>query len=68
MIWIRQPFLSRGPVGVDGVTRVIHGHTPDFKEPGRIEITENRVNLDSGAYFSGKLTGYNHNTGDIFQV
>jgi serine/threonine protein phosphatase 1 len=68
LIWIRQPFLSRGPVGVPGVDFVVHGHTPDFKNPGRVDIRENRVNLDSGAYYSGLLTGYNHNTREVFQV
>lgn len=68
MIWIREPFLSRGPAGVQGITRVVHGHTPDFENPGRVDIRKNRINLDSGAFFSGKLTGYNHNTGHLFQV
>lgn len=68
MVWIRQPFLRRGAVGVKGVDLVVHGHTPDFDEPGKIEITENRINLDSGAFFSGKLTAYNHNTREVFQV
>jgi serine/threonine protein phosphatase 1 len=68
MVWIREPFLSRGPAGVHGITRVIHGHTPDFENPGRVDIRKNRVNLDSGAFFSGKLTGYNHNTRQVFQV
>jgi serine/threonine protein phosphatase 1 len=68
LIWIRQPFLSRGPAGVEGINRVIHGHTPDFENPGQIEISGDRINLDSGAYFSGMLTGYNHNTGQVFQI
>lgn len=68
MVWIREPFLSRGPAGVHGITRVVHGHTPDFENPGRVDIRKNRVNLDSGAFFSGVLTGYNHNTGHVFQV
>lgn len=68
LTWIRNPFLRRGAVGVEGVDLVVHGHTPDFDEPGKIEITENRVNIDSGAFFSGKLTAYNHNTKEVFQV
>jgi serine/threonine protein phosphatase 1 len=68
LVWIRNPFLSHGPKGVHGIARVIHGHTPDFENPGTVEITDNRVNLDSGAFFSGVLTGYNHNTGHVFQV
>lgn len=68
LVWIRQPFLSHGPKGVSGVKQVVHGHTPNFEEPGAIEITKNRVNLDGGAYFSGKLTAYNHRTNEVFQV
>lgn len=68
MTWIRQPFLRQGAKGVKGVDLVVHGHTPDFDEPGKIEVTKNRVNLDSGAFFSGKLTGFNHSTMELFQV
>jgi serine/threonine protein phosphatase 1 len=68
MVWIREPFLSKGPVGVEGIARVVHGHTPDFDDPGHVEITDNRVNIDSGAFFSGKLTAYNHNTNQVFQI
>lgn len=49
MLWIREPFLSEGP---RLPLLVIHGHTPrsdpDFG-PGRIGI-------DTGAYYSGRLT------------
>ena len=68
MVWIREPFLSRGAVGVGGVKQVVHGHTPDFENPGRVEITKKRINLDSGAFFSNILTAYNHNTKQVFQV
>ena len=66
LIWIREPFLSRGPVGVQGIDFVVHGHTPNAK--GHPVIRKNRLCLDSAAFHSGVLTGYNHNTGDIFQI
>jgi len=49
LIWIREPFTaSRADFGFT----VVHGHTivPD------VETTPSRVGIDTGAYFSGKLT------------
>lgn len=47
--WIREPFLEdrseRGFV-------VVHGHTISQ----RIEITPNRIGIDTGAFYTGKLT------------
>ena len=49
LLWIRDEFLNAG--GRDDVV-VVHGHTPaddaynDFR----------RINIDTGAYFSGRLT------------
>lgn len=49
LVWIRFDFLmddsDHGPL-------IVHGHTPQI-DP---EIMENRVNLDTGAFFYGKLT------------
>lgn len=48
MMWIREPFLSRGP---QLPITLVHGHTPGHAAsygPGRIGI-------DTGAYASGKL-------------
>jgi serine/threonine protein phosphatase 1 len=49
LLWIREAFLSNeksyGKV-------VVHGHTPGM-EP---EIHPNRINIDTGAYVSGRLT------------
>ena len=49
LLWIRQDFLL-----YEGEFEkfIIHGHTP-VKEP---EIRSNRINLDTGAYATGKLT------------
>lgn len=66
LIWIREPFLSRGPVGVQNINFVVHGHTANAK--GLPIIKKNRLCIDSAAFYSGVLTGYNHNTGDVFQV
>ena len=49
LLWIREPFLSRGP-GASHL--VVHGHTPNLEPvfgPGRIGI-------DTAAFATGKLT------------
>ena len=49
LVQIREPFLSfEGEFG----RRVVHGHTP-VAEP---DIRPNRINLDTGAYISSRLT------------
>ena len=49
LLWIRQEFLqSEANFG----KVVVHGHTP-VMEP---EIHPNRINVDTGAYISGRLT------------
>lgn len=49
LLWIRNEFLHHS----EGHEKVIvHGHTP-VKTP---EIWKNRINIDTGAYASGKLT------------
>ena len=49
LLWIRQPFLGSE---ADFGKVVVHGHTP-VEEP---EILPNRINVDTGAYLTGKLT------------
>ena len=49
LVWIREPFLSwRQPFE----KVIVHGHTP-VREP---EIRQNRINLDTGAFATGRLT------------
>jgi serine/threonine protein phosphatase 1 len=49
LLWIRRPFLDHpGPFGAV----VVHGHTPKA-EP---EFRPNRINLDTGAYATHRLT------------
>jgi serine/threonine protein phosphatase 1 len=49
LVWIREPFLfSEADLG----RVVVHGHTP----VERPEVRPNRVNIDTGAFFSGCLT------------
>ena len=49
MLWIRDNFLrSRDDFG----KVVVHGHTP-VQEP---EVLFNRINIDTGAYATGRLT------------
>ena len=49
LLWIRKPFLDyQGSFG----KMVVHGHTPVVAP----EIHENRIAIDTGAVFTGKLT------------
>lgn len=49
MMWIRRPFLDCG----DWLGHcVVHGHTPG-REP---EFRSNRINIDTAAYATGRLT------------
>lgn len=49
LLWIRKPFLEhQGSFGAI----VVHGHTP-HDQP---EFRTNRINLDTGAYKTGRLT------------
>jgi serine/threonine protein phosphatase 1 len=66
LVWIRDPFLAAQDFRCHGIKRVIHGHTPNFL--GGVQVTHNRINLDSGAFFTGKLSVYNHRSGEIFQI
>ncbi|MEP4034687.1 metallophosphoesterase family protein [Roseibium polysiphoniae] len=48
-LWIRNEFLDY--IGSFGA-RIIHGHTPQDK----VDVRPNRINIDTGAYITGKLT------------
>ena len=49
LLWIREPFLaSRADFG----KVVVHGHTP-AEQP---EVLPNRINVDTGAFMTGRLT------------
>lgn len=49
LIWIREPFLVSD---ADFGRIVVHGHTPS-SAPERLK---NRINIDTGAYATGRLT------------
>ncbi|WP_062211139.1 metallophosphoesterase [Aureimonas sp. AU12] len=50
-LWIRSVFLRYvGPLEA----AVVHGHTP--QSPPRPHVTENRISIDTGAFFSHVLT------------
>jgi len=49
LLWIREPFLEST---ADFGKIVVHGHTP-AEQP---EVLPNRINLDTGAYMTGRLT------------
>ena len=53
LMWIRKPFLA-SPGPYDQGVCVVHGHTPR-REPDWAHA--HRLNLDSGIYMSGRLTG-----------
>jgi serine/threonine protein phosphatase 1 len=49
LIWIREPFLGSA---ADHGKIVVHGHTP----VDTIESLPNRINVDTGAVFTGRLS------------
>ena len=49
LVRIREPFLASN---ADFGARVVHGHTP-VDAP---EVRANRINIDTGAFFTGRLT------------
>jgi serine/threonine protein phosphatase 1 len=49
LLWIRQEFLNSK---INFGKRVVHGHTPTE----RPEVLPNRINIDTGAYATGRLT------------
>jgi serine/threonine protein phosphatase 1 len=49
LLWIREDFLLHEE---DFGKIVVHGHTP-AREP---DIRPNRINIDTGAYATGRLT------------
>ncbi|HET6620007.1 MAG TPA: metallophosphoesterase [Dongiaceae bacterium] len=50
-LWVRGPFLTYDGEHDEGVV-VVHGHTPR----NEAELLGNRIGIDTGAYFSGRLT------------
>ena len=49
LLWIRQEFLNSK---MNFGKRIVHGHTPT-EQP---EVLPNRINIDTGAYATGRLT------------
>ena len=49
LLWIREEFLSSSE---DFGKIVVHGHTP----APDIEVLPNRINIDTGAFATGRLT------------
>jgi serine/threonine protein phosphatase 1 len=49
LLWIREPFLESQ---ADFGKVVVHGHTP-IEQP---EVRPNRINIDTGAFMTGRLT------------
>ena len=63
LIWIRDEFLTSSQ---QHEKFIIHGHTP----VERIDLRTNRLNLDTGAYLTGRLTCavFEGNTASIFDT
>ncbi|MGU3541081.1 metallophosphoesterase family protein [Methylobacterium sp. A54F] len=49
LLWIREPFLSSD---ANHGALIIHGHSPVTD----VEFLPNRINIDTGAFYTGKLT------------
>ena len=49
LLWIREEFLTSKE---DFGKIIVHGHTPTHE----IEVRPNRINIDTGAYATGRLT------------
>jgi calcineurin-like phosphoesterase family protein len=49
LLWIREEFLSSNE---DFGKIIVHGHTPSSE----VEVASNRINIDTGAYATGRLT------------
>jgi serine/threonine protein phosphatase 1 len=49
LLWIREEFLSSND---DFGKIIVHGHTPTLE----IEVGTNRINIDTGAFATGRLT------------
>jgi serine/threonine protein phosphatase 1 len=49
LLWIREEFLNSNE---DFGKAIVHGHTPSHD----IEVKPNRINIDTGAYATGRLT------------
>ena len=65
-IWIRLPFLSAENLNVPGISRIVHGHTPNFD--GQAVRLGQRIGIDTGAFRTGILTGYSLLTDEVFHV
>jgi len=65
ILWMREPFLSMGPQFEKwnpDLKRVVFGHTPKVNGPEEgkpYEIPGGGICIDSGAYFTDRLTSYN---------
>ena len=66
LLWMREPFLSKGPMFSlwnPRLRRCVHGHTPYLSDEriGTVNVSDtgDRINIDTAAVYSGVLTSYN---------
>jgi serine/threonine protein phosphatase 1 len=60
-LWTRGPFLKSN---YNWGKIIVHGHTP----VSDAEVRSNRVNVDTGCFFDGRLTAIEVNSGTLFSV
>jgi serine/threonine protein phosphatase 1 len=60
-LWTRNPFISSS---FDWGKVIVHGHTP----VDRPDIRPNRINIDTGCFYDGRLTAIEVHSGVIFSV
>ena len=60
-LWTRNPFLTSD---FPWEKIIVHGHTP----VASAEIRSNRINIDTGCFYDGKLTAIEVHSGAIFSV
>lgn len=59
LMWIREPFLTEGP---KLPLLVVHGHTPNTN----VDFGPGRIGIDTGAFYSGRLTVLKIDRGEAF--
>jgi serine/threonine protein phosphatase 1 len=68
ILWMRDPFLTQGPMFEKwnpDLKQVVFGHTPQGPDPYRIP---NGICIDTGAFFTNVLTGYNVTQDAFYQI
>lgn len=68
LVWIREPFLTLGPKldkWTNTIKKVVHGHSIQENLP---DVGNQRVGIDTGAFYTGILTTYNATQDTYHQI